>query len=577
MDYGLTFQQEIRLDYTTTYDLSVWVRGIDLRSGVNRPWGYGGNCGLFFWVIGPSGDPATRVFPSEASPGQDGTTGWALRTMRFTTPPRSAFTDAAPDADTRLRLQLRVQLYGSGTIQVDDLRVAPSQASPPSPRRLPGHLSLIAPEGKPLFGMGLFRLPDGLTWRKLASEQIFNFSGGAGPQDEKRTLGVPSMLMPTSLDPACRGCGSASADSCTACRGCPDEPGLCGAYSPPLLQASGSFLVWLDEENTFPDYWGSLQDMVEASRRIRQEVAKLRPGRPVYMFISDMPGAVYFNTYGWDDLARYHASEAFDIVATIRRGGNPPAGALGSLMSEFPQTSINGIRRDARRLADDVSDSLGRQYKSVWMLVNGGSHKILTDRSAPGYRFAPHDQAQLLAMRPSHDQLRYMLYAAILNGVTGLLFYQDVTDTPLTRNDPYWKQVLLPAAAELATLEKQTGFLTESEYNAVPYRLTGDAGGVDSMLKEVAGMWILVVANSSPSPATGVELRLEAGWRIEGGVERLSYRHEARVALRKIEAAGWAKGDAEGFPLDLPGYGVGLYRFKILEPADSTVQAPASQ
>jgi len=578
VDYGLAFDQDLRLDFWTTYDLSVWVRGIDLVSQVERPRGFGRNCGLFFWVLGPSGDPATRVFPSAASPDHDGTTDWELRTMRFTTPPRSAFTDRSPDGDGRLHLNLRVQLFGTGTIQVDDIRLAPSDASPPPPRRLPGQLDLIAPGRKPLFGMGLFRLPTGSTWRQIAAERIFNFSGGAGPQEEKRQLGVPSMLLPTSVDPACRGCKSATASECVVCHLCPDEEGACAAYSPQLLRASGGFLAWLDEENNWPESWGDLRDMVDSARRIRADVARQRPEDPaIYIIASDMPGGVYYNTYGWDDMAQYHRSEAFDIVSTIRRGGNPPEGALGGLMSEYRQTSVNGIRSEARRIADDVTDSMGRQAKTVWMLVNGGDFRIVTDRSAAGYRFAPHDAAQLLAMRPTRNQLRYMLYAAILNGVTGLLFYQDDADTPLTNKDPFWTQVLIPCAAELATLEKETGFLTRAEYNGIPYRLTGDSQGVDSMLKEVGESWILAVANSSPDASKGVEFNAEAGWRIEGAVERLTYHHEPRAAERKIETGPAAKTDAQRFPLDLSGYGVALYRFHLVAPGAAPSPVPASR
>ncbi|MCI0657966.1 MAG: hypothetical protein L0170_13005, partial [Acidobacteria bacterium] len=565
--YGLAFEQDLRLEFWTTYDLSVWVRGIDLVSQLDRPRGFGRQCGLFFWVIGPSGDHATRAFPAAASPDHDGNTPWQLRTMRFTTPPRAAYADRSPDGDERLHLQLRVQLFGTGTIQVDDIRIARSDASPPPPRRLPGRLALIAPEGKPLFGLGLFRLPTDMTWRRVAAEKIFNFSDGGGDLQERRQLGIPAMLVPTSLDPACRGCGSPNASQCIGCRLCPDEEGLCGAYSPQLLNASGSFLVWLDEENNWPDHYGDLNDMVESARRIRADVVKVRPEGPaMYIFTSNLPGGVYFNTYGWDDLARYHASEAFDIVSVIRRGGNPPLGALGGLMSEYPETSVNGIRNEARRLADDVTDSLGHQAKSVWMLVNGGNFNIITDRTVYGYRFAPHNAAELLAMRPSRDQLRYMLYASVLNGVTGLLFYQDDGDTPLTRKDPFWSKVLIPCAAELATLEKETGFLTRSEYNGIPYRLTGNSQGVDSMLKEIGESWILAVANSSADPSQGVEFQPLAGWRIAGPVERLLYRHDSRPANRKIEALPAGSTDTQLVGLDLPGYGVALYRFRLIAP-----------
>jgi hypothetical protein len=565
--YGLAFEQYLRLDFWTTYDLSVWVRGIDLVAHLDRPRGFGRECGLFFWVIGPSGDHSTRVFPTVASPDQDGTTPWQLRTMRFTTPPRAAFADRSPDGDERLHLQLLVQLVGTGTIQVDDIRIARSEASPPPARRLPGQLALIAPEGKPLFGLGLFWLPTDMTWRQVAAEKVFNFSGGAGDQQEKRQIGIPSMLGATSFDPTCRGCKSPDASRCIiGCRLCPEE-GLCGTYSPQVLHASGSFLAWLDEQNFWPDHYGDLSDMVELARRIRADVAKLRPEGPaVYVFASDLPAGVYFNTYGWDDLARYHASEAFDIVSTIRRGGNPPAGALGGLMSEYPQTSINGIRNEARRIADDVTDSLGRQAKTVWMLVNGGSYKILTDPAAPGFSLSPHNATELLAMRPNHDQLRYMLYAAVLNGVTGLLFYQDESDTLLTSKDPFWREVLVPCAAELATLEKETGFLTRSEYNGIPYRLTGESQGVDSMLKVAGESWILAVANSSAEPSQGVEFQPLDGWRIAGPVQRLSYRHDSRPANRRIEALPAGSTDAQLVRLDLPGYGVALYRFRLIAP-----------
>jgi hypothetical protein len=575
--YGLLFEQVVRLDFWTTYDLSVWVRGIDLVSGVESSHGFGGQCGLFFWVLGPSVDLATRNFPAEASPGHDGTTGWALRTMRFTTPPRAAFPDRSPDGDDRLHLQLWVQLYGTGTVQVDDLRIARSDAVPPPARRLPGQLSLIAPEGKPFFGMGLAWLPGGMTWRMLAEEQIFNFTGGAGDQAEKRQLGFPSMLNPGSVDPACRGCKSPTASQCAACHACPEEDWQCRGYSPQFLHASGSFLTWVDEENYWPEV-ADLDAMVIYARRIREDVARQRPeGPPMYLIASDMPGGVYYNTYGWDDLARYHASSAFDIVSTIRRGGNPPEGALGGGMSEYRQTSINGIRNEARRIADDVTDSQGRQAKPVWMLVNGGSYHIVTDRNDPGYRFAPHDAAELLAMRPNRDQLRYMLYAAILNGVTGLHFYQDENDTLLTKGDPYWTRVLIPCAAELATLEKETGFLTRSETNPIPYRLTGDSSGVDSMLKEAGDGWILAVANSSAESVSGVEFEAQAGWQLEGPVERLSYRHDARPARRTFASAPALRTDSNRFPLELPGYGVALYRFHLIPPGGEPSSAPASR
>jgi hypothetical protein len=210
-----------------------------------------------------------------------------------------------------------------------------------------------------------------------------------------------------------------------------------------------------------------------------------------------------------------------------------------------------------------VSDAGSRQRKPVWMLVNGGSGRIITDRDDTAYPFAPHDAAELLAMRPGRDQLRYMLYAAVLNGATGLLFYQDENDTLLTSADPYWTQVLLPAAAELATLEKVTGFLTRAEYNTAMHRLTGASDGIDSMLKQAGEGWILAVANSSPERAFGREIVVEGCHRIEGPVERLVYRHDASGENRRFEAVPVGKIGSNRIPLDLPGYGVALYRFRL--------------
>jgi hypothetical protein len=563
--YDPTFIQDVPVEPWTTYDLSVWVRGIDLVSAVNPPLGYGQQCGLFFWLLGP--DPASpiRLFPSGAYPRRDGTTPWELRKMRFTTPPREVFPAPPRGADGRFHLALQVLLFGTGTIQVDDVRLARSSAAPPPPRRSPGRLAVASRQGKPFFGLGLHYLPVGMTWRDAAAERIFNFSTGGGSYEEKLSLGLVSIAGGQTVDPACRGCGSRFAPLCLLCGSCPAGGAACDSYRPAYLLSPGSFGTWFDEQNFWPENNGELADLARTTRRIKKEAARLKPpGSGFYIFATDLPAGVYFNTYGWDDLAPYHASEAFDIVGTVRRGGNFPKEAVGGVMSEFRQTSINGIRYATRRIADDVTDGRGRQAKPVWMAVNGGSGKIVTDPKDPAYPTAPHTPAQLLSFRPDFAQLHYMLYAAVLNGATGLWFYQDDTDTLLTRDDLYWREVLVPAAAEMMILEEETGFLTEPEYNPVRYRLTGESGAVDSMLKRLGDAWMLVVANSSPASVDGAEFVLEEGMRIDGGVvEKLTYRHDDRPAKRRFEATPAAPGGGDRFPVDLPGYGVALYRFRI--------------
>jgi hypothetical protein len=83
------------------------------------------------------------------------------------------------------------------------------------------------------------------------------------------------------------------------------------------------------------------------------------------------------------------------------------------------------------------------------------------------------------------------------------------------------------------------------------------------MLKRLGDAWMLVVANSSPGRINGAEFVLEEGMRIVGNVERLTYRHDARPAKRRLDATPAAPGGGDRFPLDLPGYGVALYRFRI--------------
>jgi len=563
-DYGLYFLQDVPVEPWTPYDLSVWVRGIDLVSEVGRPYGFGQHCGLFFWLLGPEQDFATRIFPSGAFPRKDGTTSWELRKMRFTTPPREAFPPPAPGADSRFHLSIQVLLYGTGTIQVDDIRLAPSAATPPPPRRGPGRLAVAQRSGKPFFAIGIHNPPEGLTWRDVAKEGVFNLGTGAGGYDEKLSLGILSLTAPGMVDPACRtGAKPPGAAECPYCRARPKEEWQCEAYRPEYLRSRGSFGTCIDEENFRPEFQGDLEDLVRSGRRIKKEAAGLKPpGTGFYLFASDMPGGVYYNTYGWDDLAVYHASEAFDIVGTVRRGGNPPKGAVGGTMSEFRETSINGIRQSTRRVADDVTRKDGTQVKPVWMFVNGGSGKILTDRDDPAYPFSPHNDTELLASRPSLPQLRYTLYAAVLNGATGLLFYQDSYDTFLTAADPYYRDVMIPAAAEMTTLERETGFPSETVYNPLAYRLTGESEAVDSMLKRSGETWTLAVANSSPDRVVGVEFVLEGEERISGRVERLAYRHHRSAGKRRFEASP-ASGGEDRIPLDLPGYGVALYRFRF--------------
>ena len=557
------FEQDLPLRFGTTYDLSAWVRGVDIISAVQSPLGFGRECGVFFQLYGPGQGADSAVFPSGAYPRRDGTTEWELRTMRFTTPPRDAFPGPQASGESGLRMRLRVQLHGTGTIQVDDLRLVESSASPPIARRAPGKLAYVQHSGKPFFGLGLYGLPEGTSWGEVAREGVFNFSGGADLR-EKRSLGLPGILGTNAVDPACTGCAGAARNDCAACLRCPESADRCGGYRRELLRESGSFLIWIDEPNGFPEDQGDLEEQIRSARRIHEGAATQRPdGGPIYIFSSDNPGGVYFNTYGWDELAGYHRSDAFDVVGVIRRGGNPKPGALGGVMSEYSQTSINGIRNEVRRLSDDVSEAGSRQAKPVWMLVNGGSGRIVTDPDDPAYPFAPHDAAELLAMRPSRDQLRYMLYEAVLNGATGLLFYQDENDTLLTAADPYWTQVMLPAAAELATLEKETGFLTHAEYNTGMHRLTGASDGIDSMLKQVGEGWILAVANSSPERAFGGEIVIEGGRGFEGPVERLVYRHDPSREKRRFEAVPVGKIGTNRIPLDLPGYGVALYRFRL--------------
>ena len=563
--YGLQFDQDVRVEPWTTYELSVWVRGIDLVSAVDPPRGFGQQCGLFFWLFGPRKDPGDRHFPSGAFPRNDGTTPWELRTMRFTTPPAEAFPPAARGGDGRFHLSLTVMLFGMGAIQVDDVRLARSSTSPPAPRRSRGSLSMVRFEGKPFFGLGLYWLPTGLDWSDVAREKIFNFTTGADHVDAKLALGIRSMSLPFMVDPSCRGCEAPSAKDCAYCRTCPDDGG-CSAYHPGYLSHPAIFGTWIDEPNSSPRHCGDLSDLIRAARRTKSEAARLRPrGHGFYLLSSDLPAGVYYNTYGWDDLARYHVSEAFDIVGTLRRGGNPSGTAVGGAMSEFPETSINGIRQVTRRLADDVTDRHGRQGKPVWMLVNGGSGRIVTDPGDPAYPASPHTLSELLAQRPDAGPLRYMLYTAILNGATGLLFYQDGNDSLLTPLDPYWKDVLLPASSELAVLGRDTGFLTKADYNDLEYRLTGNSGEVDSMLKRSGPAWILVVTNSSPGKIAGVEFVLAGGSKLEGIVERLSYRHDPKPARRRFEGTPAGTSGGDRFSLDLPGYGVALYRFRVAE------------
>jgi hypothetical protein len=606
-DYGMLLVQDVRVKPWTTYDLSVWVRGIDLVSALEAPRGFGQQCGLFFWLLGPDNDPSSRLFPSGAFPRKDGTTPWELRKMRFTTPPPEAFPPPAKGNDGRFHLSLNVVLIGTGTVQVDDIRLAPSTAAPPPPRRGPGRLALARHGKKPYFGFGIHVLPTGMTWKDLGKEEIFNFSTGGGTYQEKAALGILSSAGSWTLDPACRGCGKPESADCVYCRACPHDDGACKGYDPSYIYPPGVFGSWVDEPNFNPQIQGDLEDLARAARRIKKTAARLlAPGQGFYLYDSDMPGGTYFNTYGWDDLALYHASEAFDIVGSIRRGGNPKPGAVGGAMSEFQETSINGIRESTRRVAGDVTDPGGRQGKPVWMIVNGGSGKIITDRKDPDYPFAPRDTAELRASRPDLPQLRYMLLAAILNGATGLLFYQDAVDTLLTPQDPYWKEVMIPAAAELATLERDTGFLTEAEINPIGYRIErmggaaaieegkdgtthgadrkgtkdptvgtassangkgpavqADADAVDSMLKRRGDDWILAVANSSPHPASGLWLVLEGGRKLAAPPERLVYRHDQRPSRRHFEAVGAPSGGDDRFPLDLSGYGVALYRFRL--------------
>ncbi len=562
--YGFFLLQDVRVKPWTTYDLSVWVRGIGLTSALDPPRGSGQQCGLFFWLLGPAGDPATRIFPSGAFPREDGTTEWELRRMRFTTPPADTFPLPAKGEDGRFHLSLEVMLNGTGTIQVDDLRLGESAAAPPPPRRGPGRLALVRREGKPMFGFGIHLLPEGMSWVRVAKEEIFNFTTGGGSYAVKAPLGILSFPALWSVDPACRGCEDPASGECAYCRSCPDESEQCRAYLPAYLGYPGPLGAWVDEPNFRPESQGGLETLVESARRIKENAARrLPPGAGFYIYDTDMPGGVYFNTYGWDDLARYHASEAFDIVGTIRRGGNPKKGAVGGIMSEYPETSINGIRESTRRVARDVTSPDGRQGKPVWMIVNGGSGKIAADPSDRAYRFAPHDAAELLASRPDLPQLRYMLAAAILNGATGLLFYQDGSDTRLKPDEPYWKGILVPAAAELAVLERETGFLTRAGYNDLPYRLSGSADQVDSMLKRSGEDWILAVANASPEAAAGVEFVLEGGAKLAGPPERLIYRHDPRPGRRRFEAVPVEGGSADRIPLDLPGYGVAFYRLRI--------------
>lgn len=558
------FHQDVRVRPWTTYDLSVWVRGIDLVSAVAEPRGYGQGCGLFFWLLGPDADWTKRLFPSGASPRRDGTTPWELRKMRFTTPPADVFPPPANGSDGRFNLFLQVRLHGTGTVQLDDLRLAASSAAPPPPRRDRGRLALVRRDGRPFFGLGIHMIPSDLTWAGVARLSIFNFTTSGGTFPEKASLGIESFAMAAMLDPACGGCAGPAAAECPACRGCPDHAEACDAYHPAIHRMPGILGVWLDESNFNPQIGGDLGELERTARRMKENAARLSLfGRQLELYGSDLPAGVYFNTYGWDDVARYHASGAFDIVATLRRGGNPRKGAVGGLMSEFPETSINGIRQSARRLADDVTDGAGRQGKPVWMVVNGGSGRIVEDPEDPSYAAAPHDAAALLASRPDLHQLRYMLYAAVLNGATGLHFYQDYADTLLTSADPYWTRVLVPAAAELATLERETGFLTRADYNDLPHRLEGGAESIDSMLKRSGDSWILAVANASEREARGVELVLEKGWKLAGPPERLTYRHAERAAQRKLEASPAGSGEPDRFRLELPGYGVALYRFRV--------------
>ena len=64
--YGIIFAQAVRGEPGATYDLSVWVRGIDLVSAVATPHGYGQHCGFTFWVYGPGRKFEHRKFGSSS-------------------------------------------------------------------------------------------------------------------------------------------------------------------------------------------------------------------------------------------------------------------------------------------------------------------------------------------------------------------------------------------------------------------------------------------------------------------------------------------------------------------------------
>ena len=104
--------------------------------------------------------------------------------------------------------------------------------------------------------------------------------------------------------------------------------------------------------------------------------------------------------------------------------------------------------------------------------------------------------------------------------------------------------------AWLATLEKQTGFLTIAAINPLRYRLTGDSQGVDSILKQVGKEWILVVASFSPQPVTGVDFELQEPGTI-AAAEKLEYRHDSKAAKRSFQAAPVLVRAPDRIPLDL--------------------------
>jgi hypothetical protein len=202
------------------------------------------------------------------------------------------------------------------------------------------------------------------------------------------------------------------------------------------------------------------------------------------------------------------------------------------------------------KMEDEESDQGGGM--PVWMMLQAGAWE---EYRTPG---TARDEAAVLY--PSHRQMRYMAFADVISGATGLLF--NMPETPVGK--PIWRDIAT-LVHELRALEPALAGGRVFQSPTPKYTNLGFTiwKGVDTLVtRDGTGRVYLFAVNNAMHPAEVLWQGLPAGTtavrvvRDRSGAAAADVDGEARVM--RVDAAGAAL-DAERFE----GYDVIVYEIVI--------------